>query len=89
VHANDLELIYSYLEQRSSSAAEALKATIKRRISSLGVFPFIAPYNEALDLHELTISGHPYKVYYQVHDSDVWIIHIRHTARRPLERGDL
>jgi plasmid stabilization system protein ParE len=30
---------------------------------------------------------HPYKVYYEVEGEEVWILHIRHTARRPWRRS--
>jgi plasmid stabilization system protein ParE len=84
----DIERIYNYLEQRSPTGARSLTVAIRRRIASLGIFPFMAPYNAQLDLYELTIIGHPYKVYYRIKNESVMVIHVRHTARRPLARGD-
>jgi hypothetical protein len=31
------------------------------------------------------VLRYPYRVHYRVENSDIWIIHIRHTARRAWE----
>jgi hypothetical protein len=30
-------------------------------------------------------TRYPYRIHYFVEDADVWIVHIRHSARRPLD----
>jgi plasmid stabilization system protein ParE len=30
------------------------------------------------------VTRYPYRIHYFVEDADVWIVHIRHSARRPL-----
>jgi toxin ParE1/3/4 len=79
----DLAAIFSYLDERSPAGARSVKAVIERRIARLGEFPFIAPMTDEPGVYELTLVRYPYKVYYQVEGNDVWIVHIRHTARRP------
>jgi plasmid stabilization system protein ParE len=79
----DLAAIFSYLDERSPAGARSVKALIERRIARLGEFPFIAPMTDEPGVHELTLVRYPYKVYYQVEGDDVWIVHIRHAARRP------
>ena len=43
----------------------------------------MAPETEESSTRELTILRYPYKVYYEVEGDEVWIVHIRHTSRRP------
>jgi plasmid stabilization system protein ParE len=62
---------------------------IKNRIASLQRFPLIAPYDRSLRAHVLTVPGHPYLVYYELQGDEVWILHVRHGARRPLNPDDL
>ncbi len=80
---NDLDAIYLYLDRRSHSGASAVKSAIERSIRYLADFPFIAPITEATGIHELTIIRYPYKVYYRIENDEVWIVHVRHTSRRP------
>jgi plasmid stabilization system protein ParE len=79
----DLEIIFRYLDQRSPAGATSVKRTIHRRIGLLADMPFIAPAVDEPSVHELTIIRYPYKVYYRVEGEDVWILHVRHTSRRP------
>ncbi len=79
----DLEAIYNYLEERSSAVARATITRIERRIIRLGDFPFMAPATELPDIYELTLVRYPYKIYYRVDGNEIWIVHIRHTARQP------
>ena len=79
----DLDTIYSYLDQRTPTAARSVKELVERRIASLADFPLMAPETDEPGIRELTIVRYPYKVYYEVQGDEVWIIHIRHTSRRP------
>jgi toxin ParE1/3/4 len=84
----DLDTIYTYLDQRAPVAARSVKQLIERRIASLGDFPFAAPETDQPNVRELTLVRYPYKVYYEVHGGEVWIIHIRHTSRRTWHGGE-
>lgn len=79
----DLDAIFAYLDQRSPAAALSVKALIERRIATLADFPLSAPATDEPDVRELTIVRYPYKVYYEVSGQEAWILHIRHTSRRP------
>ena len=81
----DLNSIFTYLDERAPMAARAVKALLERRIASLADFPLAAPRTDEPSVRELTILRYPYKVYYEVADEEVWILHIWHTARRPWE----
>ena len=84
----DLDEIYSYLDLRAPAAARSVKDLIERRIASLAEFPAMAPQTEEPGVRELTIVRYSYKVYYEVAGDEVWIIHIRHTSRRPWQGAE-
>ncbi len=79
----DLDAIFTYLDQRAPTAARSVKALLERRIASLADFPFAAPATDEPNVRELTIVRYPYKIYYEVAGDEVWVLHIRHTARLP------
>jgi hypothetical protein len=33
----------------------------------------------------MLVGRYPYRIHYLVRDADLWIIHIRHSARRPVD----
>jgi toxin ParE1/3/4 len=78
----DLDAIFSYLDQRSPASAQSVKSVIERRIAHLADFPLMAPETDEPNIRELTILRYPYKVYYEVQSDEVWIVHIRHAARK-------
>jgi plasmid stabilization system protein ParE len=81
----DLEEIYEYLK-RAPTTARSLKSTIERQIGWLGDFPYMAPMTDEPGIRELTLTRYPYKIYYEVSDDEVWILHIRHARRRRRNR---
>jgi addiction module RelE/StbE family toxin len=81
---SDLDAIYTYLDQRASSAAQAVKILIERRVARLADFPFIAPATDESGVYELTVVRYPYKVYYEIEGDEVWILHIRDSRREPI-----
>lgn len=79
----DLEAIYAYLDERSSSAARKVKTAIEQKISALADFPLMAPQTDETGIRELSIVRYPYKVYYEVSGEEIWILHVRDARRRP------
>jgi plasmid stabilization system protein ParE len=79
----DLDEIFDYLDSRSPAGARSVKKKIVAGIDRLVDHPFMAPATDEPDVFELTIIRFPYKVYYQVENDEVWIVHIRHASRRP------
>ena len=43
----------------------------------------MAPETDEPGIRELTIVRYPYKVYYEVAEDEVWVVHIRDARRRP------
>ena len=56
---------------------------IERRIAWLADFPLMAPATDEAGVRELNLVRHPYKIYYEIQDDEVWIVHIRHASRQP------
>ena len=79
----DLEEIFEYLKRRLPAAVQSLASAIERQIGWLGSFPYIAPATDEPGVRELTLSWYPYKIYYEVVDDEVRVLHVRHTRRRP------
>ena len=81
----DLDDIFAYLDERSPAGARAVKARIVAATLRLADYPLMAPETDEPGVRELSIVRYPYKVYYQIEKDEVWIVHIRHTARQPWE----
>jgi toxin ParE1/3/4 len=85
----DREAIFEYIEKRSSQGASVVKRAIDRAIRRLEDFPESAPATDEPGVRELIVPRQPYKVYYRIANNEVWIVHIRHDARRPWQgEGD-
>ena len=80
---DDLDTIYSYLNERSPTAASAVLQRIRSRIEWLADFPLMAPMTELAGIRGLTILRYPYKAYYRVMNDEVVILHVRDARRAP------
>ena len=80
---NDLDTIYSYLNERSPTAASAVLKRIRDRIDRLADFPSIAPVTELPGIHGLSIVRYPYKAYFRIMDDEVVVLHVRDARRAP------
>ena len=79
----DLEEIFHYLDQHSPTSANALRGELQRRIAQLSDFPLKGPSTDEPGVRELTLTRSPYEVYYEMQDTEIWVLHVRHTRRRP------
>jgi toxin ParE1/3/4 len=82
----DLESIHAYIAERAPTAARAVLAEIQRSIARLATFPLIARPTDEPGIHELTLVRYPYKIYYEVADGEVRILHVRDGRRHPWTR---
>jgi toxin ParE1/3/4 len=80
---SDLEAIFIYLEQRDEATARTVKDFIRQRIERLANFPLIAPETDEQGVRELSMVRYPYKIYYEIEASEVWVLHIRDERRKP------
>ena len=80
----DLEAIFSYLDSRNPAAAGAVKRQIERAAAALALSPYLgAAIDRSSDFRGLRAGRYPYRIYYRIRENEVWIVHLRHTSRRP------
>jgi plasmid stabilization system protein ParE len=81
------EAIFAYLDAHSPQGARNVKRAIVNAIRLLGSHPHMAPPTDIPSVRELSIPRWSYKVYYQIEQGEIWIIHIRDARRRPWQGG--
>ena len=86
---SDLDDIRTYIHERSPVSAQRVVAVIERIVSRLADFPESGQRSDELDVRVIYATRYPYRIYYRVAGDDVLILHIRHAARKALERGDV
>lgn len=82
---DELEAIQEYLQARNPSAAQAVAADIMRTGDNLEMFPLRGRDVPGGRLREV-VSKFGYIIRYRVEGEKVYILRIRHGARRPLGR---
>jgi toxin ParE1/3/4 len=78
---NDLLLIFSYLHQQSSQAAESLAAQIDRCIVNLSSFPFSGASRPGLGSDIRCAVVLPYLILYAVRSDHITILRVLHGSR--------
>jgi toxin ParE1/3/4 len=81
---HDLQSISSYLAIKNPSASRRVMACIRSTIETLETFPHIGQHVANSHHRQLVVQRYPYLVFYRIIKDDVFITHIRHSARRPL-----
>jgi toxin ParE1/3/4 len=83
----DLGDILEYIDRRSPPGAKNVKFAIKKTMEFIGWYPHGGRMAGLRDTRVLPVGRYPYLIYWSVRGGEVWVIHIRHAARRPWE-GD-
>ncbi len=81
----DLHDIAAYLNERSPDAAARVLGAIKSSVDTLDFFPQIGRVVDNADHRRVPVLRYPYVVFYRIADADLFILHIRHTSRRPID----
>jgi len=79
--AHDLECIVDYIALDNPAAAEGVYRGIVEAVGKLSQFPDLGRSGRHPETRELSISGLPYLVVYEVSIEAVTIVAIFHTAR--------
>jgi plasmid stabilization system protein ParE len=87
---NDIAAIAAYISDRNPSAADAVEARIQSAIDLLCEFPGTGRRIEQRpDVRVLPLARYPDVIFYSAGDDELLILHVRHTARRPVDPADL
>jgi toxin ParE1/3/4 len=79
----DRERIFEYLHARSPTGARNVLASIRAAVAQLADQPYSGYQTDNPDVRVKFVIHYPYKIFYNVREDVVEIIHIRHTSRRP------
>jgi toxin ParE1/3/4 len=78
---NDLLLIFSYLSQNSSQAAELFASEIDRCLANVSAFPFSGSPRPRLGSDIRGIVVPPYLILYAVRSDHITILRVLHGSR--------
>ncbi|CAL74487.1 putative plasmid stabilization system protein [Bradyrhizobium sp. ORS 278] len=80
--------IFSYIHERSPTAAASVVARIDRLTSSLATFPWAGHVTDDPNVRVVSVVRYPFRIFYAIDQAadEVVILHVRHTAQdEPLE----
>jgi toxin ParE1/3/4 len=81
---NDLRDILEYVAKESPASADRLRLAFVDAAKLVAMRPHLGLRNASVpELRSRLVARYPYRIHYRVENTDVWIIHIRHSARRP------
>jgi toxin ParE1/3/4 len=81
---NDLRDILEYIAKENPAAADRVRRAFLDAAKLVATRPHLGLRNAKIpELRSRLVARYPYRIHYRVEDADVWIIHIRHSARRP------
>lgn len=87
----DLEHIAAYYRTVSDpKIAAAIADRIEHTINRVAQRPESAPrVTRRANVRAVLVLRYPYKIFYRVRPEAIEILHVRHSARRPLNASDL
>jgi len=80
---NDLAAMLDYIEARNLQGARNVKRAIQQAIALIGEVPECGRRSGVANTRVFAAGRYPYLIYWSIEDDEVWIVHIRHAARRP------
>lgn len=88
--ALDLAEIGHYLAERSPTGAVAVERRIRTVIELIAQFPASGRIVHARpDVSVIPLGNYPYRIFYTASGDELIILHIRHSARKPIDPGEL
>ena len=84
---DDLRDIMQYIAREDPAAADRVGRAIFDTAALIARRPHLGIRNaRAPKFRSRLVTQYPYRIHYFVEDADVWIVHIRHSARRPVDK---
>lgn len=80
---SDLESIRTYIAQFNPQGARRVVALIEKLVMRPAEFPESGHPAPGLDVRVLHSSRYPYRIYYRTRPGEIFVVHIRHTSRKP------
>ncbi|MCG5235711.1 type II toxin-antitoxin system RelE/ParE family toxin [Xanthobacter oligotrophicus] len=81
---DDLDAIFTHITRDSPNGAATVVRRIQNAVDALRDFPSSGRPTARKDIRLLTVSGLPFRIFYLLRPKMVIVLHVRHTARRPL-----
>ena len=79
----DLEEIFDYIASDNPEAARRVCRAILDTIKLVSTRPHIGIRNaRSRELKSRLVSRYPYRVHYLLREKEIFVVHIRHTARQ-------
>jgi toxin ParE1/3/4 len=80
----DLEEIFDFIAGDNPAAARRVRRAILDTIELAASRPYLGIKNaRSPDLRSRLVTDYPYRVHYLIRERDIFVVHIRHTARQP------
>lgn len=80
----DLEEIFDYVAADSPEAAERVRRAILDAISIIAARPYLGIKNaRAPNMRSKLVFRYPYRIHYLVQENGIFVVHIRHSSRKP------
>jgi toxin ParE1/3/4 len=80
---DDIAFILSYLELHSPQGARNVARAMHKTLELIGQFPQSGRLVSEFGIRVLPIGSYPCLIYWSAEADEVWIVHVRHMARRP------
>lgn len=81
--AKELAAAVDYILERNPQAAYSFGDTISRAFNDLLLFPRAGQRTETAGVRAKTVSGFPYRIFYELDGDTVVVLSIFHTAQDP------
>jgi plasmid stabilization system protein ParE len=81
---DDLREILEYIVDENPAAADRVRRAIFDATTLIAARPHLGIRNaKAPELRSRLVTRYPYRIHYFVEGANVWVVHIRHSARSP------